>query len=300
VQPAGVEASRKSNTDLYFLGRSYYEKKEYRRALEVFRSILAKDPGDRFASYYAQLCESAIAGQTVTSAAQRSPQENAADRIQQLENEIAYIKSDMRNQEDMERFLAKKAERRALRNELIQKKERELEEEEQVLEEVRQDYLTQAKIAKRAERIRRETEKWKSKREQLVAEEPGVAAELAEYPIYLHRAQTYYVNMKDALRLSRWNRAGLNAIKASLFYCDALLIYYYRVRSASPAHENITRLLLANVKRADTEENVYHVRSILNLKKIIEEEDRPLTRSEALYLAEHTDRVVEWCKSIFP
>ncbi|MFH0877193.1 MAG: apolipoprotein N-acyltransferase, partial [Candidatus Omnitrophota bacterium] len=47
VQPAGVEASRKSNTDLYFLGRSYYEKKEYRRALEVFRSILAKDPGDR-------------------------------------------------------------------------------------------------------------------------------------------------------------------------------------------------------------------------------------------------------------
>jgi hypothetical protein len=36
------------------------------------------------------------------------------------------------------------------------------------------------------------------------------------------------------------------------------------------------------------------------MKSIIEDEDRPLTRTEALFLADKAERLIEWCRSILP
>ncbi|MEK7849214.1 MAG: apolipoprotein N-acyltransferase [Candidatus Omnitrophota bacterium] len=294
------QATDKKEFDLYFLGKSYYEKGEYRRALEVFKTVLAKRPDDKFAKYYAKLCQDVLSGTQEAKKVRLSPGEEKAIHIGDLEKEVAYIKADIKEQEGVERFLENKAERKASRDELIRKKERQLKEQEELLGEEREDYLAQAKISRRTEKIKKEAQKWKIMKERLASDQPGVPSDLAEYPIYLNRADGYYATMKESLRASRWNSAGLNAINASLYYCDTLLIYFYNIKSASPKHENIARLILANVKRADTDENVYHIHAILNLKKIVEDEDRPITRNEAIFLADHAEKLAEWCKSVLP
>lgn len=289
----------KKGVDLYFLGKSYYEKGDYRRALETFRAVLEKNPEDKFALYYVKLCRDALPSSDAKKK-KLSATEQKFVSLGDLEKEVAYIKSDIREQEDVEKFLRAKAERKSERDELIRVKERQLKEQEELLEEERQDYMAQAKISKQSEKIKRETEKWRNMKERLASEQPGVPADLTQYPQTLDKAEKYYVEMKEALRTSRWNAAGLNAINASINYCDSILIYFYNVESAEPRHENITRLLLANVKRSDTDANVYHMRSILNLKRLIDDEDRPITRAEAIFLSGHAEKLVEWCKSILP
>lgn len=291
--------SDKKTIDLYFLGKSYYEKGEFDKALRTFRAVLDKKPDDKFALYYIKLCSAAMPVSSVKRG-RVSAAEERSESLEDLENEVAYIKSDIREQEDVEKFLRTKAERRASRDALIRAKERQLKEQEELLDEERQDYVTQAKITKQATRLQRETEKWRNKKERLASEQAGVPAELIEYPLSLDAGEKYYNEMKESLRTSRWNAAGLNAIQAGINYCDAVLIYFYGVRSAAPQHDNISRLLLTSVKRADVEANVSHVRSILNVKRIVEDEDRPFTRSEAIFLSEHAEKLVEWCRSLLP
>ncbi len=293
-------AAKAKELDLYFLGKSYYEKGDYRRAMETFKAVLAKQPNDKFAKYYLELCKNALPGGADAKKTKRSRHEQLGLDLQDLEKEVSYIKNDVKEQEDMETFLEAKAQRRADREELIRKKERQLKEQEALLEEERQDYLAQEKIAKQANKIRQETEKWKNMKERLASKQPGIPADLTEFPVYLNKAENYYRSMKESLRASRWNSAGLDAIHTSLYYCDALLIYFYGLKSAFPQHENITRLLMANVKRADVDENVFYLRSILNLKNIVESEDRAITRSEAIFAAEKAEKIAEWCKSIIP
>lgn len=289
----------KKAIDLYFIGKSYYEKGDYLRALETFRAVLEKNPNDKFALYYAKLCRDVLAPSRAKTK-KISGAEKAALDLEDLEKEVSYIKSDIAEQQDVEKFLRAKAERSLARNDLIRQKERQLKEQEELLEEERQDYMSQAKISSQAKKIRRETEKWRDMKERLAGEQAGVPAELMDFPQVLGRAENYYVEMKEALRTSRWNAAGLNAINAGIHYCDAVLIYFYNCKSVAPRHENITRLLLDNVKRADADSNVYHMRSMLNLKKLIDGDDRPITRAEALFLAEHAEKLVAWCRSILP
>lgn len=288
--------------NLYFLGRSYYEKGDYSRALEAFKSLLEKNPTDKYAQYYSQLCRQGLGEQPRGAIHDNAmlPGRDFSHDVSGFSKEVNYIKTDIRQQQKMEDLYQERAERRAERAEIIRKKEMQLKEQEVLLSEEKEDYLAQLQITKKAERIKKETQKWKTMKEKLASKQPGVPAELIEYPITVKKAEDYYVSMREALRMSRWNAAGLNAVSASVYFCDGLLIYFHGVRSASPAHENITRLLLENVARSDVEENVYHMRAILNLKKMIEDEDRPFTRAEALFLAQHAEKIAEWCKSLFP
>lgn len=292
------DSKDQKTVDLYFLGRSYYEKGDYQKALDAFKVVLEKDPNDKFAIYYAQLCEDKMP--SLRGRGKKQAAYLLGDHIDEFEKEVSYIKNDIKNQEDWERFLAAKADRKAAREELIQKKETQLKEQEELLEEERQDYLSQATIDKRALHLQKETEKWRNMKEKLVSKQPGVPAELTEFPLYLNKGEEYYVQMKEALRQSRWNSAGLNAIYASINFCDSFLIYYYRVRSAEPTHENINRLLIKYAQRSDVDENVLRLRALLNLKRLVEQEDRPIKRKEAIYAAEYAEKIVEWCRTLFP
>jgi tetratricopeptide (TPR) repeat protein len=295
----GDKAKDRKAIDLYFIGKSYYEKGDYLKALEAFRTVLEKNPNDKFAQYYAKLCRDALPPSRGRTKKMSAVEKTAVD-LEDLEKEVSYVKGDIAEQQDVEKFLRAKAERSLARNELIRQKERQLKEQEQLLEEERQDYMSQAKIAQQAKKLQRETEKWRNMKDKLASEQAGVPAELSDFPQVLDRAENYYVEMKEALRTSRWNAAGLNAVYAGINYCDAVLIYFYNCRSAAPRHENITRLLLDHVRRADTDANVYHMRSMLNVKKLIDGEDRPITRAEALFLTDHAEKLIEWCRSILP
>lgn len=292
------DSKDKETLDLYFLGRSYYEKGEYRKAQDTFKAILEKDPNDKFSLYYMRLCEQKMP--SLKSRDRKETPYDLGDHVDEFEKEVSYIKGDIRNQEDWERFLAGKAERKAAREELIQKKKMQLKQQEELLEEEREDYLAQAALEKKARQLQAETEKWRNMKEKLASKESGVPADLTEFPIYINRGEQYYREMKTSLRQSRWNSAGLNAIYASINFCDAYLVYYYNIRSAEPSHENITRLMMKYVHRSDVDENLFRIRALLNLKKLVEQEDRPIKRDEAIYAAEYAEKIVEWCRTMFP
>ncbi len=297
--PKDSSSYEAKGVDLYFLGKMYYEKRDYDRALEAFKAILDQNPGDKFALYYAELCEQALGPKAKKESFIAGPK-SRAEEVMGMEKEVSYMKEDISAKEDMDTFLEEKAQRRADRDEMIRKKERQLSRQEALLEEEKQGYLAEAKLAKKARKLDAETEKWRRMKDEISSRTPGIPAEIMEFPVYMNKAATYYQGMKDALRTSRWNSAGLNAIQASLYACDAVLIYYYSIKSAYPEHENIARLMADHIDREDAQENILRLRAILNMKAIMEDEDRPLTRSEALFLAEKTERLLEWCRAILP
>lgn len=295
---AGLRDSEKEQVDIYFLGKSYYDKGDYEKAREAFKAVLARDPKDKFALYYLDLCDRAAPDRSRGS--KRLSSVKKGDRVKDLQKEVAYIKDDIREQQELESFLASKAQRKVDRDALIRQKEKQLQQQESIIEEEKEDYLAEKKLARRAERLREETEKWRRMKEKIASKEPGVPATLTEFPVCLDKATRYYQQMHESLRASRWNAAGLDAIQASLTYGDAILIYFYGVKSAYPEHENLPRLLAESVKRSDIDENIFRLRNILNLKKLAERDDRPFTRSEALFLAENTEQFIEWCRSVLP
>lgn len=297
--PTEADSLEKGGFDLYFLGKKYYEKGDYKRAREAFRAVLEKDPEDKFAKYYLKLCDSAMSAPDAKKKV-AGPGEKAAQKVVELESEIAYVKDDIKAQEDMESYLEDKAARRADRAEILHKKEKQLELQEVRLQEERQDYLDNLKLKKRADRVQKESEKWKRMKEQLESRASGTPANLTEYPTAINRAEQYYAKMNESLRSSRWHSAALNAISAATSYSDAVLIYSFGVKSAAPKHGNITRLLNENIKRSDVEEMIINLRSMLNLENLIEEEERPFTRQEAVYLSEKAEKVIEWCRSLLP
>ncbi len=291
---------KKGDTDFYFLGKSYYEKGEYKKATDAFKAVLETNPNDKFALYYLQLCKRELAGAGETKKATPTPEQLYTETLVDLDKEVSYVKEDIRSQEETEQFLEAKVRRMAEREELIKKKEMQLARQEEILKDEKKDYLAQEKISKKAKRLQKDIEKWKGMRERLEAQEPGTPAAVSEAPVCMNQAQTYYARMKDHLRASRWNSAGLNAIEASLRFCDAVLIYFYSVKSAYPTHANINSLLLEHVQRSDIQEVVFMMRSILNMKKIAEDEQAPFSRSQAVFLADQAEKISQWARSVLP
>ncbi len=295
----GEREVKDADTDLYFVGKSFFEKGDYRRAAEAFKAVLAKNPGDRFATYYVRLCEEAL-GERIETSIETAGEPYTIDEAAVLERSVAYMKDDIEEQKERMSFYETKAERRLQRDEMIRKKEKELDRQEALLEEEKEDYLVELQLSKKAERISKETEKWRSMRERLESKEAGMPADLTEYPVFINRAEQYYARMEESLRASRWHSAGLNAISTTLTYCDAVLIYHHGVKSTYPARGNLTRLLREKVRRADTAEHLEYLRGILSIQILVQDEGRPITRSEALFLADKAKKVVMWCRTILP
>ena len=83
--------------DYYFLGKSLYEKGDYRKALEAFKAVLAKNPNDKFALYYVQLCQEALPGGLSAAKGKAKGKKEAAG---DLEKEVVYVKGDINEQKD--------------------------------------------------------------------------------------------------------------------------------------------------------------------------------------------------------
>jgi len=288
-----------AGTDLYFVGKSFYEKGDYRRAAEAFKAVLDKNPEDKFAAYYVRLCEEALGG-TVETVIDTAGAPYTVDEPGVLERCVAYMKDDIEEQQEQMAFYETRAKRRLQRDEMIREKEKLLKRQEALLEEEKKDYLTELRLSKKAERISKQAEKWRSMRERLESKEPGVPAALTEYPVLVNRGEQYYARMQEALRTSRWHSAGLNAISAATAYCDAVLVYHHGVKSTHPVRGNLMRLLTDKIRRADAAEYREYMWSILSLQVLVQDEGRPIRRSEALFLADKATKVVEWCRTFLP
>lgn len=120
------------------------------------------------------------------------------------------------------------------------------------------------------------------------------------YSNYLKKAEEFFSSAQDSLVKEKWNAAGLGAIHSGISSADALLVSLHGVRSASPKHDDILKLLSNLVKHKGLEENIGHLRHLIAMKNIVEYDQRLITHSEAISLSRHAEKFLTWVKSTLP
>ncbi|MFA4888857.1 MAG: HEPN domain-containing protein [Candidatus Omnitrophota bacterium] len=122
----------------------------------------------------------------------------------------------------------------------------------------------------------------------------------SDYINYLKKAEEFLSSAQDSLIKEKWNAAGLNAIHAGISSTDALLVALHGIRSTSPKHDDILKLLSSLVRHKEIEENISHLRSLISMKSIVEYDQRLITQREAVSLSKHSERFLAWVKNILP
>ena len=122
----------------------------------------------------------------------------------------------------------------------------------------------------------------------------------SDYINYLKKAEEFFSSAQDSLVREKWNAAGLNAIHAGISSTDALLVSLHGIRSTSPKHDDILKLLSSLVKHKGLDENISHLRNLISMKNIVEYGQRLITRNEAVNLSKHAERFLAWVKTILP
>lgn len=122
----------------------------------------------------------------------------------------------------------------------------------------------------------------------------------SDYSNYLKKSAEFHETMQECLSKGKWNAAGLNAIHAGISAADALLVFFHGMRSTSPKHDDIVKLLTSLISHKEIESNATHLRNLVGMKNVIEYEVRLIDRGEALLLSKHATRFFEWTKELLP
>ncbi len=126
------------------------------------------------------------------------------------------------------------------------------------------------------------------------------AVHKSDYANYLKKAFEFHETMQDSLSKGKWNAVGLNAIHTGISAADSLLVFFKGVRSTSPKHDDIIKLITAMISHKDQKTHVSHLRNLIYMKNIVEYEVRLIDRDEALALSRHASRFLEWVRSMLP
>lgn len=121
-----------------------------------------------------------------------------------------------------------------------------------------------------------------------------------DYEKFLKKADEYCEMMRQSLDRKKWNAAGLNAIHSGISANDAVLTFFFGLRSISPKHDDAVKLLVSMMKREDTESKAKHLRHLISMKNTVEYDGRLLSRREAESLAKNAERFLDWVKSLLP
>lgn len=119
------------------------------------------------------------------------------------------------------------------------------------------------------------------------------AVSKSDYSNYLKKAAEFHEVMRDSLSKGKWNAVGLNAIHTGISAADALLTCRHGMRSTSPKHDDIIKLITSLISHRDVKVHVSHLRNLINMKNIVEYEVRLIDRHEALVLSKHATRFFE-------
>lgn len=122
----------------------------------------------------------------------------------------------------------------------------------------------------------------------------------SDYSNYLKKSAEFYEAMQESLSKGKWNAVGLNAVHSGIAAADALLVFFHGMRSTSPKHDDIVKLLTSLMTHRDASSNASHLRNLVGMKNIVEYEVRLIDRHEALLLSKHAMRFMEWVKSLLP
>lgn len=122
----------------------------------------------------------------------------------------------------------------------------------------------------------------------------------SEYKDYLKKAEEFYITMQECFLKGRWTSAALEAIHAAICANDALAIFTRGVKSSSFRHEDGVTLLQSLAEIEGVKDNSGHLLHIIKKKNIVEYEKRSFTQKEAEEITKHTERFLNWVKSILP
>jgi len=126
------------------------------------------------------------------------------------------------------------------------------------------------------------------------------AVRKGDYSNYLKKAVEFHEAMQDSLSKGKWSAVGLNAIHSGISAADALLVFFQGVRSTSPKHDDIIKLMTSMEPHGDVKDGVSHLRNLVYMKNVVEYEVRLINRDEALLLSKHATRFLEWARSKLP
>lgn len=129
---------------------------------------------------------------------------------------------------------------------------------------------------------------------------PTATIDKTQYRNFYKKAKEFYETMQTSLGQKNWNAAALNAIHTGISINDALLAYFYGIKSISPKHDDAVKLLVSLVKHKEVSSNSAHLRKLIGMKNLVEYEGRLFTQSEAQALAKHAQRFLEWVESLLP
>lgn len=121
-----------------------------------------------------------------------------------------------------------------------------------------------------------------------------------DYKKFLKKADEFCEMMHQSLIKKKWNAAGLNAIHTGISANDAVLTFYFGLRSISPKHDDAVKLLVSMMKREDTGTKAKHLRHLISMKNLVEYDGRLLSKREAESLAKNAERFLVWVKSLLP
>lgn len=115
---------------------------------------------------------------------------------------------------------------------------------------------------------------------------------------YLHKATEFFETMQQSMQAKRWSAAGLNAVHCAISACDAVLVFYTEQRSADSDHEAAVYLLASLAKVPEARQKAETLRKILQVKNVVEYEDRAVQMHEALELTKLTERFYRWAQGM--
>lgn len=129
---------------------------------------------------------------------------------------------------------------------------------------------------------------------------PFKKIEHSKFTIYYKKAQDFYQTMLRAHTEKNWHSVGLEAIHCAISATDALLVYLRGVRSTSKNHLDTVDLLVNQLKIVDTKNYAQNLIKILEMKNLVEYEDRLFTQNEATEILKRTERYFNWIKNQLP
>ncbi len=113
----------------------------------------------------------------------------------------------------------------------------------------------------------------------------------ARAAIYLQKAQQFQRSAEKMIGTGEEEAAGLLAIHAAISACDSLTVKHPGLRSTSPHHLDVLRLI-ERLPLGGKEEIKKQLRALLSRKNVVEYGDRLLPRGDAGEMVKIAGRLV--------
>ncbi len=129
---------------------------------------------------------------------------------------------------------------------------------------------------------------------------PFKKIENSKFTVYYKKAQDFYQTLLKVYLDQNWHSVGLEAVHCAISATDALLVYSCGLRCSSQNHLDLVDLLIARLKNNEVKNYTNNLVRILEMKNLVEYEDRLFTMNEASDILKRTERYFNWIKKQLP